>query len=146
MSQILQEFGNQFCKSSVPDIKPGYLVEVHQKIKEGNKERIQIFRGEVIRVNAGHGINDAFTVRKISGGIGVEKTFPIHIPSIIEVKVLRAYKVRRANLQYRRELSGKSLRMKEVPLNLREKKFEKPVVKEEKVEATEKEVVEEKAA
>ena len=126
MSKVLQEFGNQSCKASVPDLKPGYLVAVHQKIKEGNKERVQIFQGTVIKTNAGHGVNDTFTVRKISEGVGVEKTYPIHSPTIVKIEVIRAYKVRQAKLHYLRELSGKALRMKEIPLNLREKLFTKP--------------------
>lgn len=137
MSQVLQEFGNQSCKETVPDLKPGYLVAVHQKIKEGNKERVQVFQGTVIKTNAGHGVNDMFTVRKISEGIGVEKTFPIHSPTIVKIDVIRAHKVRRAKLNYLRELSGKALRMKEIPLKLREKAFAKP-------EAPKAEVTEEK--
>jgi len=117
MSQVLQDFGNQSCKASVPDLKPGYLVVVHQKIKEGNKERIQLFQGTVIKTNAGHGVNDTFTVRKISEGVGVEKTYPIHSPTIVKIEVLRAYKVRQAKLSYLRELSGKALRMKDTTKN-----------------------------
>lgn len=139
MSKILQDFGNQFCKDSVPELKAGYLVAVHQKIKEGNKERVQVFQGTVIKTNAGHGVNDTFTVRKISEGVGVEKTFPIHSPIIVKIEVLRAHKVRRAKLRYLRELSGKSLRMKEIPLKLTEKKFEKAAPKAEKTEEAGKE-------
>jgi large subunit ribosomal protein L19 len=125
MSKVLQEFGNQSCKASVPALKSGYLVAVHQKIKEGNKERVQIFQGTVIKTNAGHGVNDTFTVRKISEGVGVEKTYPIHSPTIVKIDVIRAYKVRQAKLHYLRALSGKALRMKEIPLNLKEKLFPK---------------------
>ncbi len=132
MSQILQDFGAQSCKASVPALKPGYLVAVHQRIKEGNKERVQVFQGTVIKVNAGHDVNDMFTVRKISEGIGVEKTFPIHSPTIVKIEVIRAHKVRRAKLSYLRDLSGKALRMKEIPLKLADKLFAKPeAVKEE---------------
>jgi large subunit ribosomal protein L19 len=137
MSQILQDFGNQYCKEAVPVLKPGYLVKVHQKIKEGSKERVQVFQGTVIKTNAGHGVNDTFTVRKISEGIGVEKVFPIHAPSIIKIEVLRAHKVRRSNLGYLRKLSGKALRLKEIPLKLKEKTFPKPVAKVEKEEVIE---------
>ena len=125
MSQILQDFGKQYCKESVPDLRAGYLVKVHQKIKEGNKERVQVFQGTVIKTNAGHDINDTVTVRKISEGIGVEKIFPLHAPSIVKIEVLRAHKVRRAKLGYLRKLSGKALRLKEIPLKLREKVFPK---------------------
>lgn len=139
MSQILQDFGNQYCKDAVPELKPGYLIKVHQKITEGSKERVQIFEGTVMKTNAGHGVNDTFTVRKISDGIGVEKVFPIHAPSIVKIEVLRAYKVRRSNLAYLRNLSGKALRLKEIPLKLREKIFKKSEAKvEAKAEETEK--------
>lgn len=145
MSDILQTFGNQFCKDSVPDLRPGYLIKVHQKIKEGNKERIQIFQGTVIKTNSGHGVNDTFTVRKISEGVGVEKIFPVHSPSIVKIEVLRAHKVRRAKLNYLKKLSGKALRMKEVPLKLREKVFKKAVNKTEKVETPKAEATETEA-
>lgn len=125
MSQILQEFGNKFCKDSVPELKTGYIVKVHQKIKEGTKERVQVFQGTVIKTSSGCGVNDTFTVRKVSEGIGVEKVFPIHSPTIQKIEVLRAQKVRRANLKYTRNLSGKSLRMKEVELKLTEKIIKK---------------------
>ncbi|MCK5460458.1 50S ribosomal protein L19 [Candidatus Gracilibacteria bacterium] len=140
MSDLAQTFGNQFCKEKVPELRSGYLVKVHQKIKEGNKERIQVFQGTVTKTNAGHGVNDTFTVRKISEGVGVEKIFPIHSPSIVKIEVLRAHKVRRANLRYLRELSGKALRMKEIPLKLKEKFFakqEKKVTLETKEEVVE---------
>jgi large subunit ribosomal protein L19 len=124
MNQLLHQFSKKFCKASVPDIRPGYLVKVHQKIKEGTKERIQAFEGTVIAVNAGHGVESTFTVRKISEGIGVEKVFPIHSPNVVKVDVLRAHKVRRAKLRFLRELSGKALRLKEVDLKLEHKEFE----------------------
>ena len=126
MSKTLQDFGAQFCKEEVPVLKPGYLIKVHSKIKEGNKERVQVFQGTVIKTNAGYGIDDTFTVRKVSEGVGVERVFPIHSPNIIKIEVIRAHKVRRANLGYLRELSGKALRLKEVPLKLTFKKFAKP--------------------
>ncbi len=135
MSKVLQDFGSQFCKEEVPALKPGYLVKVHTKIREGNKERVQVFQGTVIKTNAGYGVDETFTVRKISEGIGVERIFPIHSPNIVKIEVLRAHKVRRAKLNYLRELSGKALRLKEVPLSLTFKKFEKPVVAEAKEEA-----------
>ncbi len=144
--KIIQEFGAQYAKDEVPVIKPGYLVKIHQKIKEGNKERIQIFQGTVIKVNPGHDVNSTFTVRKISDGIGIEKTYPVHSPNITQIEVLRAHKVRRAKLKYLRNLSGKSLRMKEIPLNL--KFWKKPVVEAVKTAKEEKtaEKVEEAAA
>ena len=124
MTNLIQRFSEKFCKATVPQLSPGYQVKVHQKIKEGNKERVQVFEGLVIAVNAGYGTEESFTVRKISEGIGVEKVFPLHLPSIVKIDVLRAHKVRRARLNFLRALSGKALRLKEVPLNLKEKSFE----------------------
>jgi len=126
MSKILQEFGAQYCKEEVPELKPGYLIKVHSRIKEGSKVRTQVFQGTVIATNHGFGVDETFTVRKISEGIGVERVFPIHSPNIIKIEVLRAHKVRRAKLNYLRDLSGKALRLKEVPLKLKMKKFAKP--------------------
>jgi len=157
MSSILTGFARKFCKKSIPDVQPGHHVRVHQKIKEGNKERVQVFEGMVIRTNSGAGINSTFTVRKVSGGVGVEKVFPTHAPSVVKIEVLRAHKVRRAKLHFLRNLSGKALRLPEVELNLRTIEFEEEKVEkkeeivakkvaETKVEATEKkeEEVEEK--
>ncbi len=123
MSLLIQKFASKFCKPSVPDLRPGMIVKVHQKIIEGSKTRIQIFHGTVIAVNHGHDVDAAFTVRKISEGIGVEKVFPFHSPNVVKIEVQRAQKVRRAKLNFLRERSGKALRLKEVPLNLKEKEF-----------------------
>lgn len=95
-----------------PAFRPGDNVEVSYKIIEGNKERIQIFRGDVIQVN-GEGSTKTFTVRKISNGIGVERIFPYATPTITEIKVLKRGKVRRAKLYYLRSLVGKKARIKE---------------------------------
>jgi large subunit ribosomal protein L19 len=103
---------NQKQLKTLPDIRPGYTVVVHQKIKEGNKERIQPYKGIVIARKHGKGINATITVRKISGGIGVEKIFPIHSPVIEKIEVLAKAKVRRAKLYFLRERSGKSARLK----------------------------------
>lgn len=127
MSDLIRKFEQKYTKSEIPVIKPGYEVAVHQKIKEGNKERVQIFKGMVIAVNPGEGLNDTFTVRKVAAGVGVEKVFPIHSPNVVKVDVLRAYKIRRAKLYYLRKLSGKALRLPEIALKLVTKKFEKPV-------------------
>ena len=126
MSDLIRKFEQKYTKSEVPVIKPGYEVAVHQKIKEGNKERVQVFKGMVIAVNPGSGLNDTFTVRKIAEGVGVEKVFPTHSPNVVKIEVLRAYKVRQAKLYYLRKLSGKALRLPEVALNLVTRKFEKP--------------------
>jgi len=126
MSLLIQKFANKFCKPSVPDLRSGMIVKVHQKIIEGNKTRVQVFQGTVIAVNAGHNVDATFTVRKISEGIGVEKVFPFHSPNIVKIDVDRAQKVRRAKLNFLRDRSGKALRLKEVELKLNENKFEQP--------------------
>lgn len=100
-------------KKKVPVIQTGHTVRVHQKIKEGEKERIQIFEGLVIRVHGGHGADKTFTVRKIVEGIGVEKIFPLYSPNIQKIEVKKESKVRRAKLYYMRERAGKSARLKE---------------------------------
>lgn len=94
-------------KKKVPDLKAGDRVRVHQKISEGNKERIQIFEGLVIKVQGGNGINGSFTVRRITLGVGVEKTYPLHLPTIVKIEKLKSAKVRRAKLYYVRGLIGK---------------------------------------
>ena len=95
-----------------PDMKPGDTVRVHVKVREGDKERIQIFEGVVISRRRG-GARASFTVRKVSFGQGVERIFPLHSPSIAKVDVLRSAKVRRAKLYFLRSLKGKAARMKE---------------------------------
>lgn len=102
---------NQLKK--VPDLKPGDTVKVHAKIIEGNKERIQIFEGVVIRVK-GTGINQTFTVRKLSYGIGVERTFLIHSPKLAKIQIVKRAKVRRAYLTYLRGLRGKAAKLKDM--------------------------------
>lgn len=99
-------------KTDRPQIRPGQTVEISVRVIEGDKERQQKFRGEVINVR-GSGLRQSFTVRKISEGIGVERTFPLHAPSVAEIKVLRHSKVRRAKLFYLRRKTGKSARLTE---------------------------------
>lgn len=96
-----------------PALKPGVTVKVHQKIKEGNKERIQVFEGLVIAINPGVGADATFTVRKLVQGIGVEKVFLLHSPLITKLQVIKEGSVRRAKLYYMRERRGKSARLKE---------------------------------
>ncbi len=148
MTDLTHAFSKKFCKESVPALRSGYLVKVHQKVREGNKERVQIFEGTIIRKNSGHGVNETFTVRKISSGIGVEKTFPIHSPNVVKIEIMRAHKVRRAKLHFLRELSGKALRLKEIALKLTEKTFKKDKIEEviEKAEEIPETVVEEVVA
>ena len=102
-----------YLKTDRPDFKPGDTVAVDVKVIEGDKERIQVFEGNVI-ARTGKGINATFTVRKISNGVGVERIFPLHSPSVEGIKVLRRGKVRRAKLYYLRKLRGKKARIKEL--------------------------------
>jgi large subunit ribosomal protein L19 len=108
------EIFNQKQLKTLPDIKSGYTVRVYQRIKEGDKERVQPYEGLVIARKHGKGINATITVRRITGGIGVERIFPIHSPKIEKIKVLKKAKVRRAKLYYLRQRSGKSARLKTI--------------------------------
>ena len=109
----LQAFANEQLKTEVPQFEIGDSVVVHNKIKEGSRERIQLFDGVVIAKKGG-GIAETFTVRKIAYGIGVEKVFPLHSPNVVKVDVTRRGKVRRAKLYYVRELVGKQAKVKEL--------------------------------
>lgn len=101
-------------KRSMPDIQPGYTVRVHERITEGDKQRVQIFEGLVIAVHKGHVVTDrSFTVRRVVSGIGVEKVFPIHAPTIEKVEVKKVAKVRRAKLFFLRGRTGKAARLSE---------------------------------
>jgi large subunit ribosomal protein L19 len=114
MSQKVMQTQAEKMKKGVPDIRPGYTVRVHQKVQEGDKERVQIFEGMVIAVHNGHTMADrSFTVRRIASGIGVEKVFPLHSPSIDKIEVKKVAKVRRAKLNFLRGRSGKSARISE---------------------------------
>ena len=97
-------------QSNIPDFKPGDTVRVHVKVIEGEKERIQVFAGVVIRKSGG-GIRSTFTVRKVSYGVGVERTFPVHSPRVDKIEVVTRGQVRRAKLYYLRSLSGKAARI-----------------------------------
>ena len=99
---IIQAFTNEQLKENVPEINVGDTVRVHNKIKEGTRERIQMFEGTVIAKHGG-GISETFTVRRISYGVGVEKTFPIHSPNVDKVEIIRSGSVRRAKLYYLRD-------------------------------------------
>lgn len=113
MSQkLIESITKEYLKTDLPEFRPGDTVKVHVKIKEGNRERIQIFEGLVIKRRGG-GISETFTVRKISYGVGVERTFPVHTPNIATIEVVRRGKVRRAKLNYIRKLSAKAARIKE---------------------------------
>jgi large subunit ribosomal protein L19 len=112
MTDILREAEKASLRSDRPSFSPGDSVRVHVKVKEGEKERIQIFAGIVI-ARRGGGSRETFTVRKISGGVGVERVFPLHSPMIERVDVDRRGDVRRAKLYYLRELKGKAARIEE---------------------------------
>ena len=109
---LMQSFTQKHLKAEPPVVTVGDTVRVHVKVKEGNRERIQIFEGTVIAKKHG-GIEETFTVRRISYGIGVEKVFPLHAPSIEKVEVVRHGKVRRAKLYYLRDRVGKAAKVKE---------------------------------
>ena len=110
---IIKSIEHEQLKSTIPDLKVGNTVRVHVRIKEGNKERIQVFEGIIIKVQ-GSGVNKTFTVRKISYGVGVEKTFLIHSPLVEKVELVRVGKARRARLFYLRDRIGKAAKTKEV--------------------------------
>ena len=109
---IINEIEAEYLKSDIKNFNVGDTVKVHAKIIEGTKERIQVFEGVVIRFQNG-GINETFTVRKISFGIGVEKTWPLHSPKITKIELVRRGKVRRAKLYYLRDRVGKAAKVKE---------------------------------
>ena len=100
-----------YRKEDIPEFKVGDTLRVHVKIIEGQRERIQVFEGYVLKRQHG-GVNETFTVRKLSNGIGLEKTFPLHSPKIEKIEVVRKGKVRRAKLNYMRERTGKAARIK----------------------------------
>lgn len=108
---IISAITNEYLKQDVPQFEPGDTVKVHIKIKEGNRERIQIFEGFVLKKQNG-GVHETFTVRRIASGVGVEKTLPLHSPLIDKIEVVKKGKVRRAKLNYMRERTGKAAKIK----------------------------------
>lgn len=113
MNDIIKNIEATQLKESVPEFHVGDTVKVYNKIKEGNRERIQVFEGTVIKRQNG-GSRETFTVRKNSGGIGVEKTWPVHSPFVDNIEVVRKGKVRRAKLYYLRDRVGKAAKVKEL--------------------------------
>ena len=109
---IIKSIEHEQLKNKIPELKVGNTVRVHVRIKEGNKERIQVFEGIIIKVQGG-GVNKTFTVRKISYGVGVEKTFLVHSPLVEKVELVRVGKARRARLFYLRDRVGKAAKTKE---------------------------------
>ncbi len=113
MNDIIKEIEAEQLKESVGDFNVGDTVKVYGKIKEGNRERIQVFEGTVLKIQGGSS-RATFTVRKVSNGVGVEKTWPMHSPNVEKVEVVRRGKVRRAKLNYLRQRVGKKAKVKEI--------------------------------
>ncbi|MDQ6649423.1 MAG: 50S ribosomal protein L19 [Actinomycetota bacterium] len=109
---ILDNLDADSLRSDIPDFRPGDTLKVHVRVVEGNRERVQIFQGVVIRRQGG-GVRETFTVRKVSFGVGVERTFPVHTPIISRIEIMTRGDVRRAKLYYLRELRGKKAKIKE---------------------------------
>ncbi len=138
---IIKSIEHEQLKNKIPNLKIGDTVRVHQKIKEGNRERIQVFEGIIIKKQNG-GVNETFTVRKISYGVGVEKTFLVHSPLVEKVEVVRVGKARRAKLFYLRDRVGKAAKTREnvlarienEELTIKEDLAEEPAVEEAPVE------------
>ena len=147
---IIKSIEHEQLKNKIPELKVGNTVKVHVRIKEGNKERIQVFEGIIIKVQGG-GVNQTFTVRKTSYGVGVEKTFLIHSPLVEKVELVRVGKTRRARLFYLRDRVGKSAKTKEMvgariedkEITVKEDLVEEPVAEEVKEEVVETPVAEE---
>jgi large subunit ribosomal protein L19 len=112
MDTAIADLEQAQARTDIPDFRPGDTLKVHVRVKEGNRSRIQIFQGVVIRRQGGS-TRETFTVRKISYGVGVERTFPVHSPSIDKIEVVTLGRVRRAKLYYLRDLRGKAARIKE---------------------------------
>ena len=112
MNNLVNEVTQSALRTDIPDFRPGDSVKVHVRVVEGNRSRIQVFAGNVIARN-GSGISEAFTVRKVSFGVGVERTFPLHSPRVDRIEIVRKGKVRRAKLYYLRGLQGKAAKIKD---------------------------------
>ena len=108
---ILTAITNEYKKTDIPAFSVGDTIKVHIKIKEGSRERIQVFEGFVLKKQNG-GVSETFTVRRIASGVGVEKTFPLHSPKIDKIEIVKRDKVRRAKLNYMRERTGKAAKIK----------------------------------
>lgn len=111
--KLIEAVTKSQLRTDLPSFRPGDTLRVHVRIVEGSRERIQVFEGVVIKRRGG-GISETFTVRKISSGVGVERTFPLHTPKIEKIEVKRRGKVRRAKLYYLRNLRGKAARIQEI--------------------------------
>lgn len=136
MSSVVARVEKKFSKPHVTDIKSGDNVRVHQKIREGGKERVQVFEGLVIKTSRKQSHSASITVRRVSGGIGVEKTYLLHSPLVTKVQVVKRSKVRRNYLSYMRRRTGKSARLSSVDFDIEavNKEPEKPKEEEQKPE------------
>lgn len=112
MDQLIAYVETSYRKKTLPDFRVGDIVRVHQRIREGGKERIQVFEGIVIAKKHGRGMNGTFTVRRVASGVGVERVYPLHSPAITKIERLRSSKVRRAKLYFLRARIGKKARLK----------------------------------
>ena len=110
---MIQDFDKKSFKTTLPELKSGYTVRVQQKIREGDKERLQAFEGIIIKINSGYGPSKTITVRKVVDGIGVEKIFPVHGPSIAKIDITKKSRVRRAKLYYLKRKLGQKFRLYE---------------------------------
>lgn len=147
---IIKSVEHEQLKNKIPELRVGNTVRVHQRIKEGNRERVQVFEGIIIKKQGG-GVNATFTVRKIAYGVGVEKTFMVHSPMVEKVEVVRVGKARRAKLYYLRDRVGKAAKTKEnigarienKEIIIKEEVIEEPISEEAPAVTTETTVVEE---
>jgi large subunit ribosomal protein L19 len=143
MESVIQKIEAQFKKNDVVDVKSGDTVKVHQKIKEGNKERVQIFQGLVIRTDRKGSHTSRITVRRIASGVGVEKSFLLHSPLVVKVEITKRSKVRRNYLTYMRNRTGKAARLtgvdfdREAVNTVKEKETAPPAVEAAPAEAAE---------
>ena len=112
MQELIDLVDRANLREDIPDFAPGDTLKVHVRVVEGNKERIQVFQGVVVR-RQGSGVRETFTVRKVSYGVGVERTFPVHAPSVAKIEVVSRGDVRRAKLYYLRDRVGKAAKIKE---------------------------------
>ena len=110
---VMQSIESEGLRTDTPDFRAGDRLKVHVRVVEGEKSRIQVFEGEVIARSGGGGLRSTFTVRKTSGGVGVERVFPLHAPVVEKIEVVRLGRVRRAKLYYLRKLRGKKARIRE---------------------------------
>ncbi len=134
---ITHVFDSTVATRSLPELRPGLIVKIHQKIKEGTKSRTQIFEGIIIAHKHGVGPNGTITVRKVTDGIGVERVFPLHLPTIEKFEVVRTNKVRRAKLYYLREKSERETRRKLKAIATKAKTITKESITEATAEPTE---------